>query len=134
MTARAPALLFVYGTLQDPARVEALIGAITRWRTVGSGSTRGRLYDVGSYPALIRAPTRGTASRSGDRVPGVLLELDAGAAALKVLDRYEGVDEGVYERRRCRVTTAAGANTVAWVYVYLQPVTGLRRIVAWPPS
>jgi len=134
--ASRPARLFVYGTLQDGGRLDALIGNATRWRVLARGTTAGALYDVGRYPAMIRVVTeqgaRRRSPRAADRVPGLVIELAEPAAALRVLDKYEGVDDGVYARRRCRVLTADGVTTTAWVYVYSRPVTGLRRIAAWP--
>jgi gamma-glutamylcyclotransferase (GGCT)/AIG2-like uncharacterized protein YtfP len=115
--------LFVYGTLQDArVRDHALRGVAAR--VIGRGSVRGALYHLDDYPGLV-------ASDDDARVPGILLELDD-AAAWEALDRYEGVDEGLYVRRQLAVTLDDGQTRDAWVYLYAQPITGRRRIAAWP--
>ena len=117
--------LFVYGTLKEPRRLGAVVGAATRSRVVGAGRVRGVLYDAGEYPAL--RPSRSAA----DSVPGLLLELD-GDAVLERLDAYEGVDSGLYVRRRCVVRLADGHRANAWTYVYNRSIAALPRIAAWP--
>ena len=117
--------LFVYGTLQDTRRVRAALGAEARWRVLGAGTIRGVLYDAGPYPALQRSGS------PDDIVPGLLLEL-GDESLLVALDRYEGVDSGLYLRERVEVSLAGGGQQGAWVYVYNQSVAGLRRIPKWP--
>ncbi len=117
--------LFVYGTLQDPRRVRAVLGPEARWRVLGAGTIRGVLYDVGPYPALRRSDS------PRDVVPGRLLELDD-EGLLIALDRYEGVDAGLYLRERVEVCLAGGEQQSGWVYVYNRSVAGLRRIAQWP--
>jgi gamma-glutamylcyclotransferase (GGCT)/AIG2-like uncharacterized protein YtfP len=121
----APIRLFAYGTLKDPARLAAVVGPTTRCRVVGAGRVRGVLYDVGDYPAL--RPSRG----STDTVAGLLLELH-GDTALERVDAYEGVDSGLYLRRRCVVRLDDGRRATAWTYVYNRSTAALRRIAAWP--
>jgi gamma-glutamylcyclotransferase (GGCT)/AIG2-like uncharacterized protein YtfP len=48
------------------------------------------------------------------------------------LDRYEGVDEGLYRREQIAVRLDDGQSCDAWVYLYAQPIAGRRRIAAWP--
>jgi len=118
--------VFAYGTLLDPARVEALIGRISRWRYLGRGTVQGRLYNLGAYPAF----TPG--SDADEHVPGVVIEFDNGQQALARLDAYEDVGAGLYRRERCLVRLVGGDMMAAWVYVYCLSVSGLRRIRAWP--
>ena len=120
------ALIFAYGTLRDPRRMDALLDASSRWRVVAEGSVQGRLYDVGEYPALIKSDD------PNDRVPGVVIEIQPGASVLARLDAYEGVDAGFYRREVLPVYRAAGSARGAWVYVYQRSVEGLRRITEWP--
>ena len=104
-------------------REQALGGAAAR--VVGRGTVRGTLYHLGEYPGLVES--------DGDaRVPGVILELDDDAALAR-LDRYEGVDEGLYVRRLVAVARDDGAVDEAWIYFYARPVAGRQRIAAWPP-
>ena len=116
--------LFVYGTLKDSRRFAAVVGQHVHVRVIGHGTVRGVLYDAGEYPAL-----RPSAS-AADVVRGVVLELDD--AALVRLDAYEGVDSGLYVRRRCEVRGDDGRVQEAWLYVYNRSVSGFRRIASWP--
>lgn len=118
--------LFVYGTLKDPSCLNAVLGPAA-WRTLGPATVAGILYDCGEYPALVGARTE------EDVVPGLLLELDD-ERALARLDAYEGVESGLYVRRRCEVRLDSGQLTNAWGYLYNRPTVGLRRIAAWPPE
>ena len=65
-------------------------------------------------------------------MPGVVLDIDD--SALERLDMYEGVEEGLYVRERCVVHLDDGSRVEAWVYIYNQPTTALRRIAGWPPT
>jgi gamma-glutamylcyclotransferase (GGCT)/AIG2-like uncharacterized protein YtfP len=103
-------------------RDDALGGAAAR--VIGRGTVRGALYDLGEYPGLVE-------SAGDERVPGLILELDD-AAALARLDRYEGVDEGLYVRRRVVVTRDDGTVDEVWIYFYVRSVEGRERIAAWP--
>ncbi len=105
--------------------MRAVLGPEARWRVLGAGTIRGVLYDVGPYPALRRSDS------PRDVVPGRLLELDD-EGLLIALDRYEGVDAGLYLRERVEVCLAGGEQQSGWVYVYNRSVAGLRRIAQWP--
>lgn len=69
---------------------------------VGSGSVAGTLYDAGEYPALLLG---GETRVSGEvwRCPSSLL---------RVLDRYEGIGQGLFRRVAVEVD-----DRVCWVYV-----------------
>ena len=123
--ARDAALLFAYGTLTQPDLLSGVVGSAASWRYAGTAAVRGTLYDAGPYPALR------TGSRGRDLVPGVLIELDDGAAALRRLDAYEGVASGLFARRRCLARASDGVARRAWVYVFARRVRGLPRIERW---
>ena len=110
-------MLFAYGTLAPP---DAGAGVPRGW---SADSVRGRLFDLGPYPALVDLddPTAGWVE--GFVRPVGELELR------DRLDPYEGVDEGLY--RRASALTAAGR--VAWVYVYARPLPRDARgpLVRW---
>jgi gamma-glutamylcyclotransferase (GGCT)/AIG2-like uncharacterized protein YtfP len=118
--------IFAYGTLKDPARLAAVIGA-TSLRVVDPGHVGGVLYDMGAFPALRRSTS------PSDSVPGLLLELDD-HGALERLDAYEDVGSGLHVRERCAVRLEDGQRRDAWVYVYNRSTVGRRRIAAWPPD
>lgn len=122
-------LLFVYGTLR-----RGFAKPMARWleaqtRFVDEGTTPGRLFDCGSYPALVEG-------RSGERVKGDIYALPVdGGRVLQRLDRHEGIGPGQprpYEYRRVRreVVTGEGEVLLCWVYLYAWKVTPLRRILS----
>lgn len=106
-----PDLLFAYGTL-GPADPEA--AARGGW---AADAVRGRLFDLGPYPALIDVDDLETGWVEGHVRPVDRRELEGR------LDPYEGVEEGLY--RRVLVTTRKGRR--AWVYVYARPLPASAR-------
>lgn len=96
-------LLFVYGTLQRGQPHAALLSDC---RCLGPARIRGTLYALPEgFPA---ADAGGTGV-----VEGELYELPPYAdLLLRMLDEYEGVDEGLFERRRVKV-----GGREAWTYV-----------------
>lgn len=108
-----PVKVFVYGTLMPGHYYHRHVKRyVRRWRY---GTIRGRLIDVGWYPAL--APGEGV-------VRGVLLE--TAFEALRVMDHIEAYDAernaGEYLRKRCTVSLAGGGETSAWTYEFSEPV------------
>ncbi|HXF95143.1 MAG TPA: gamma-glutamylcyclotransferase family protein, partial [Gemmatimonadales bacterium] len=62
----------------------------------------------------------------GATVYGVLWDLSETHGAL--LDRYEGVEQGLYRREPCRVEPVAGGRPVdAWLYVAADRAPGTPR-------
>jgi gamma-glutamylcyclotransferase (GGCT)/AIG2-like uncharacterized protein YtfP len=101
-----PTLLFAYGTLA-PAGTDLAVR--DGWV---ADRVRGRLYDLGPYPALIDC-----GAADAPWVEGFVRAVTAAELGGR-LDPYEGVDEGLY--RRVPATTEAGR--LVWVYVYAQPL------------
>lgn len=92
--------LFVYGTLRSGSSANHLLEG---GRLVGPTTVAGELHDVGgSYPALV---LEGEGSVEGE-VWACPEEL------LAEIDRYEGVESGLFSRAR----VATGAGT-CWTYV-----------------
>jgi len=100
---QAPELLFAYGTLGPvgPDRAGWVADAV-----------RGRLFDLGPYPALVDwdDPT-------SPWVDGYVRSVDQ-VELLERLDPYEGVDEGYY----MRVAVRTRHRRWAWVYTYPHPL------------
>jgi len=122
-----PDHLFVYGTLMRRFGHPMHAALARAAEFVGEASVQGRLHDLGRYPGLVLS------GQPGDTVFGELYRLND-AAVLGVLDDYEGCGPGDpephdYARRRVSVG-ADGGTTEAWVYVYVGPVDGLRRIAS----
>ena len=97
--------LFVYGTLKRGGPNGALLLRFKHF----PARVHGHLYrlDAG-YPALVLDP--GGAPVEGEYIEGV----DPGT--LRLVDLYEGVEEGLYQRVPCEVTIGLRKHT-AEVYV-----------------
>jgi gamma-glutamylcyclotransferase (GGCT)/AIG2-like uncharacterized protein YtfP len=110
-------LLFAYGTL---APEDASAARAEGWL---EDAVRGRLYDLGPYPALVdhEEPSFGWVE---GYVRGVSWEQLSGS-----LDSYEGVREGLYRR----VETVTRAGRKVWVYVYARPLppSAIGPIARW---
>lgn len=132
MTTNTYACIFTYGTLMSTATCEvgrAERAAMARCATLGGpASLRGRLFDVGLYPAAV--PTPLALSRiHGEiwRLPRVHDDL------LAMLDRYEGCGPGSermppYRRTRVQVRTPNGQPVETWMYVWNRSTAGLMPI------
>jgi gamma-glutamylcyclotransferase (GGCT)/AIG2-like uncharacterized protein YtfP len=101
--------LFVYGTLMSGQAQAGLLGRLSRRKAVISG----RLFHLSAgYPAVTLD--------GRDEVHGELVgPLDA--RTLRLLDHYEGLDDGVY--RRVVVQARIGLRPhQAWAYVMSDPL------------
>src|SRR5438128_492419 len=99
-------MLFAYGTLMpaDP-QSEAREG----WRV---DAVRGRLYDLGPYPALIDLD-----DPTADWVEGFIRPVTRDELERR-LDPWEAVDRGLYRR----VETTTRNHCRVWIYVYNRPL------------
>jgi hypothetical protein len=104
-----PLPLFAYGRLADVG----FVGRLLERRVSGAAAllldhSPGELAGSG-YPVLVSAP--------GQEVAGSLVR-HLTAADFERLDAYQGVAEGLYERRRGEARPAAdGAVEAVWVYL-----------------
>jgi gamma-glutamylcyclotransferase (GGCT)/AIG2-like uncharacterized protein YtfP len=100
--------LFVYGTLLTGCGAHDLL----RYQPQHPGRTRGTLYRMpAGYPALDPSGTHIVQGCWLDPVPAPLLRL---------LDQFEGVDQGLYRRAVVRVD-APSASFDAWAWVMDAP-------------
>ena len=121
--------LFVYGTLMrgfDHPMAQLLSRSAD---FVGEARCRGRLYLVKHYPGLVAS------DNAEDVVFGELFRLRQPTELLAEFDMYEACGEGFaepteYIRRMLQVTTAEGAASEAWTYLYNWPVDHLPRIAS----
>lgn len=116
--------LFVYGTLMSGAGhpMGARLGR--EGRLVGAATIKGRLYDLGEYPALVGA------GHGDNDVHGEAYVLTS-PALFDWLDAYEGIVPGrecEYERVERTIRLEDGRELTAWVYLYRAPVSGRRLI------
>lgn len=94
--------LFTYGTLRSGLTHGVGRELLRECERVGTGTVRGTLYDTGDYPALLLS--------GDDTVEGEVWRCPA--SLLRVLDRYEATEEGLFRRAAVRVGEHA-----CWVYV-----------------
>ena len=111
--------LFVYGTLRRSSKRPMDHMLQGRIDFIGTGTFRGRLYDLGSYPGVVPSPD------PGDLVTGEIYLLHDPSGDLPILDRYE-TDE--YHRGKHPITLENGNQIQAWVYIFIAPVVNARRI------
>jgi gamma-glutamylcyclotransferase (GGCT)/AIG2-like uncharacterized protein YtfP len=107
------AQLFVYGTLRKGFRSHKLLQRF-RARLIASGTVRGRLYDLGTYPGAVDCA-------GAEHVCGEVYFLPDPGAAFRALDRFEGFnparrESNEFERRETTVTLSDGRKVRAWVY------------------
>ena len=107
-----PTLLFAYGTLMPDGPAAA---ASDGWV---ADAVRGRLFDLGPYPALVDCEDPGA-----EWVEGFVRAITADELSER-LDPYEGVDEGQY--RRVAATTRARGVTCGST-LYARPLPRLAR-------
>lgn len=102
--------IFVYGSLRTGEENAHILGNLPR----RSGRVRGRLWRAPEgYPALVIDPIAPLVE--GEVVTG------ADPRLLATLDRFEGVDRGLYERRSVSVEHE-GSRTPAFAYVVSERV------------
>lgn len=106
-------LVFVYGTLTDPDRVESVVET---FEFAGDATLVGLHRVDGRYPTL--AP--------GGETKGRLLE----TPNIDALDSYEGVERGLYSR----IGISAERSSAGKIAVYVGSPTELdvREPVSWP--
>jgi gamma-glutamylcyclotransferase (GGCT)/AIG2-like uncharacterized protein YtfP len=110
-------LLFAYGTLM-PA--DPVVAEREGWKP---DAVRGRLFDLGPYPALVDLDDPGAGW-----VEGFVRLVDLEELETR-LDPWEEVDQGLY--RRTETTTRTSCRV--WVYVYDRPLPPTARgpIARW---
>lgn len=100
----------VYGTLLGVHTAQDHLRLRNRMALVGTGTVDGVLLDLGGYPGLV--PGDGS----------VFVEIyEVDDAVLAILDEFEDVASGLYERVR-------EPSVDAWVYRYRGPSAHARRI------
>ena len=111
--------LFVYGSLRSGFKHPAYEYISRYFTLVGPAKVKGKLYDLGSYPAAI--PT----TEDGFFIVGELYQLKNEKEfdwAFEQLDDYEGVhpennEKSLYTRQK-ETVFIGGENAVAWMYWY----------------
>jgi gamma-glutamylcyclotransferase (GGCT)/AIG2-like uncharacterized protein YtfP len=120
--------LFVYGSLRSGFRSPAYEYISKHFDYVGEGRVKGKLYDMGSYPAA--KPMEDEHFIIGElytaRQPS---EFDW---AIGQLDDYEGTsgesDEATFYRRDLADVFIANKTVPAWIYWYTGDISGKPEI------
>jgi gamma-glutamylcyclotransferase (GGCT)/AIG2-like uncharacterized protein YtfP len=122
--AEGPAAFFVYGTLKQGQSNYPLVAEAVR--AVIPATIRGRLYDVGPFPAL---------AEGDEAVRGevLLVEPTELPRLLTVLDALEGFvpsdpASSMYLRRVVTAAPDAGGEIAAYAYFYNRDPSGLRHL------
>jgi gamma-glutamylcyclotransferase (GGCT)/AIG2-like uncharacterized protein YtfP len=94
---------------------------------VGRGTVEAKLFDLGEYPAAIRA--------AGSKVRGEVYRMLDVRSVLSVIDEFEGCRVrspriSLYAREEVPVALDRGASLLAWVYFYNAPLGRAKRIVS----
>jgi gamma-glutamylcyclotransferase (GGCT)/AIG2-like uncharacterized protein YtfP len=118
---QACSYLFVYGTLLPEYAPEEFAPVMSSLRTVGKGTVRGTLYNLGRYPGAVLD------AASSRRIYGTVFSLPGGEGLLHRLDEYEEFDPGTpatsqFIRCLCPVQFADGHVLECWVYEYNGPL------------
>lgn len=109
--------LFVYGTLSEKLAPKEIAPVVKRLKYVGDGFVRGRLYDLGEFPAIKLR------SNSRTRVHGRIYKLPADKATIRSIDAYEEYfpaqpDKSLYLRKLTDVELENGKKVRSWIYEY----------------
>src|ERR1044071_6674089 len=113
-------LLFLYGTLLPSTAPEEISAIVRRFRRLGPGHVRGRLYDLGEFPGAVLDPSSRTI------IHGELVSLPSQTRILDALDRYEEFDplapkKSLFVRKKAKVLMDNGSSREGWIYVYNRP-------------
>ena len=110
-----PLPLFVYGTLADPRVREELLGQRPELEVIRARLHGYRRLAATDYPYPFVEPA------TDERVEGLAI-LGLGDDDYAILDEYEDVPEGIYERVRVEVELLGrGAIGVVAAWVYARP-------------
>lgn len=110
--------IFVYGTLKRGLSNHSYLAG-QRYLSEARTQPLYRLFDLGGYPGMVRAPEGGVS------IEGEIWQIDA--ACLERLDRLEDVEGGEYERTFIALAEPFGREPIEG-YLYLRPTTGRRDL------
>jgi gamma-glutamylcyclotransferase (GGCT)/AIG2-like uncharacterized protein YtfP len=114
----SPTLLFVYGTLMRGQRLHHHLQSQNGVSYLGGARIRAELYRLRGrgYPGAIRT------SRTESFVHGELYQLHNPSETLRMMDKLEGCDEGLFVRRRVDIWHG-DKKTRGWAYFYAKPLS-----------
>jgi gamma-glutamylcyclotransferase (GGCT)/AIG2-like uncharacterized protein YtfP len=122
--------LFVYGSLRSGFQSPAYEYISRFFTLVCEAKVKGRLFDMGSYPAAV--PASDDVFIAGELY--IIKDEDEFSWAIGQLDDYEGVnvesDEVQLYRRELSEAITGNENITAWMYWYNQDVNGRPEIAS----
>jgi len=122
--------LFVYGSLRSGFNHPAYAYISNHFELVGSARVKGKLYDLGSYPAAL--PTNEESYIVGELYR--LKESMEFSWAIAQVDDYEGVHpepgETAHYVRKITEVFIEDRTTSAWIYWYNNDVSGKPQIAS----
>ena len=128
MTYHASYYLFVYGTLRSTFQSTAYQYISRYFNFFGNAKVKGKLYDLGEYPAA--APAHEDAFISGELY--IIKNTNEFSWAIGQLDDYEGVVVEKHEqplyRREIADVYINDAIVPAWVYWYNGDLAGKHHV------
>ncbi len=109
--------LFVYGTLHPDRAPQEIARTVRTFRPVGPATMRGRVHDLGRYPAFTL--------EGADQVMGTLFAVPDDPKIFAALDAYEdfrseNLAESLFVRVRRLATLPDQSQRLCWVYIYNQ--------------
>lgn len=113
------AYLFVYGTLRKGLNHPMHLTLARNAEFAGIGTFRGRLYNLGQFPAAIAS------ERPSDQVLGEIYALRDAEWLFSVLDEYEG---SKFRRETVPIILKNGKRLRCWIYLYTGRRAGLKII------
>lgn len=126
--------LFVYGTLRPGLAPPALAPVVATLRGLGPARVRGRLYDLGRYPAAVAD------AEAPGWIAGELVARGPDSPSLAWFDAYEGWEPAapagaLFRREQVEARDAAGRAVPCWMWCYARPLDEARRLAggAWGP-
>ena len=111
--------LFVYGTLRRGLHHPVHLVLARNAEFAGIGRFRGRLYNLGEFPAAIAS------EKPSDQVLGEIYALRDAERLFSVLDEYEG---SKFRRESVPITLKNGKRLRCWIYLYTGRTAGLKII------
>ena len=116
--------LFVYGSLRSGFNHPAYAYISTHFTLVGSAKVKGKLYDLGEYPAAL--PTEDEHYIIGELYQ--LKEEQEFSWAIAQIDDYEGINpepgEAALYKRALTTVYINGQTTTALIYWYSNDIEG----------
>jgi len=121
--------VFFYGTIMRGYSRYEYPGIKNNRIHVKRGRVKGILYDIGDYPAMVKADR----DNEENYVYGEIHEFSEAEKVIKIIDRIEkfnpnDCNHSLFVREKVAVFLESGITVEAWTYFYNKPLGGATRI------